>query len=124
MQQVVVKAYRGKQSVAFAAFERDSREMALQGYTPTSQAWAPGSYGCGAFLVALLLCVIIIGFLVFIYMLLVKPPGTLSVTYTRTGTEQLDSPSESGSGKSIAENLGGALGRKVGGMLSRKPKTP
>ena len=55
--------------------------MAAQGYFPTAQTWAPGTYGCGAFLLALLLCFIIIGIVVFIYMLIVKPAGTLSVTY-------------------------------------------
>jgi hypothetical protein len=55
--------------------------MANQGFYPTSQTWVPGSYGCGAFLLALLLCVILIGILVFIYMLIVKPAGTLTVTY-------------------------------------------
>jgi hypothetical protein len=55
--------------------------MAAVGYFPTSQSWAPGSYGCGAFLIALLLCVVFIGILVFVYMLIVKPDGTLSVTY-------------------------------------------
>lgn len=39
--------------------------------------------GCGSFLLALLLAVVLIGILVFIYMLLVKPEGTLSVTYER-----------------------------------------
>ena len=32
---------------------------------------------------ALLLCIVLIGFLIFIYMLVVKPQGTLTVTYVR-----------------------------------------
>ena len=56
--------------------------MATQGYYPTSQTWAPGSYGCGAFIFALILCLVLIGFLVFVYMLIVKPDGTLTVTYS------------------------------------------
>lgn len=36
-----------------------------------------------AFTVALLLCLLLIGILVFIYMLVVKPDGTLTVTYSR-----------------------------------------
>jgi hypothetical protein len=32
----------------------------------------------------LLLCIVLIGILVFIYMLIVKPEGTLTVTYART----------------------------------------
>jgi hypothetical protein len=78
---VVVKTYWGSQAAATAAFQRDAAKMAAEGYFPTSQVWLPGSYGCGAFLVALLLCIILIGILVFIYMLVVKPEGRLTVTY-------------------------------------------
>jgi len=81
MKQVIVKTYKGSQSAAAAEFSRDSQKMAEKGYFPTSQSWAPGAYGCGSFLVALILCVVLIGILIFIYMLIVKPPGTLSVTY-------------------------------------------
>jgi hypothetical protein len=80
-QQVIIKTYRGNQAQATAAFQTDSVKMAAQGYYPTSQTWAPGSYGCGAFLLALLLCFVLIGIVVFIYMLIVKPDGTLTVTY-------------------------------------------
>jgi hypothetical protein len=40
-----------------------------------------GVMGCGAFLVALLLPIVLVGLLTIIYMLLVKPEGTLTVTY-------------------------------------------
>ena len=79
--QVVVKSYKGSQKAANAAFRKDSAKMAAQGYFPSSQAWAQGAYGCGSFLLALILCVILIGILIFIYMVIVKPPGTLTVTY-------------------------------------------
>ncbi len=55
--------------------------MAANGYFPTSQSYAPGSYGCGAFILALILCFLLIGILVLVYMLIVKPDGVLSVTY-------------------------------------------
>ncbi len=80
--QVIIKTYKGSEASAAAAFQADSAKMAAQGYFPTAQNWAPGSYGCGAFLGALLLCVVIIGILIFVYMLLVKPDGTLTVTYS------------------------------------------
>ncbi len=88
-EQIIVKTYKGNQLEATKAFQADSAKMANQDYYPTSQTWAPGSYGCGAFLMALLLCFVFIGILVFIYMLIVKPPGTLTVTY------ELRLPSES-----------------------------
>jgi hypothetical protein len=83
---VIVRTYHGTQNSATAAFRRDAENLAKQGYVPMSEVWAPGSWGCGAFIVALLLCLIIIGFLVFIYMLIVKPGGALTVTYQYQGT--------------------------------------
>lgn len=82
MQQTIVKTYNGSQQQATNAYQADAAKMARQGYMPTSQVWVPGSYGCGSFILALLLCVILIGIVVFIYMLIVKPAGTLTVTYT------------------------------------------
>ncbi len=46
-----------------------------------SQVWAEGSWGCGAFLVALFLCIFLVGILIFVYLIVVKPAGTLTVTY-------------------------------------------
>ena len=80
-EKIFIKTYKGNQQQAIEAFQADASEMATQGYFPISQTWVAGSYGFGAFLVALLLCFIFIGLLVFIYMLIVKPAGTLSVTY-------------------------------------------
>ena len=82
--QVILKEYQGgKEATAAALFKNDSVKLAAQGYFPTSQSWAPGRWEPRAFLLALLLCFIFIGFLVFIYMLVVKPEGTLTVTYQR-----------------------------------------
>ena len=86
---VLVRAYRGNEWQARRSFQWEAAELAKDGYFPSSQSWAPGSYGCASFLVALLLCVLIVGILIFIYMILVKPPGTLSVTYQR---QQRDLP--------------------------------
>jgi hypothetical protein len=80
-QRVIVRTYKGSQSGAAQAFQRDAQKLAAQGYYPISQSWAPGSWSCGAFIVALLLAIVVIGILIFIYMLLVKPAGTLTVTY-------------------------------------------
>lgn len=87
MQQSIIKMYKGTQLRAIAAFQADASKMAVRGYYPTSQAWAPGEYGGGSFIGALLLCIILIGFLIFIYMLIVKPAGTLTVTYAYRAPE-------------------------------------
>jgi hypothetical protein len=78
---VIVRTYKGSQSGAAAAFQRDAQTLAAQGYHPVSQNWAQGSWGCGAFVIALILFIVLIGILIFIYMLIVKPAGTLTVTY-------------------------------------------
>lgn len=78
---ILVKTYKGSESSAARKCARDAAKMAEQGYFPVSQAWAPGAYGCGSFLFALVLCLILIGIIIFVYMLIVKPPGTLTVTY-------------------------------------------
>jgi hypothetical protein len=67
----LVRVYRGAQQAdATAAFQRDSEDLARQGYCPVSQTWAQGQWGSGARLIAVLL------------MLIVHPVGTLTVTYT------------------------------------------
>lgn len=78
---VLVRTYRGSAESAAKTFHAQAVEMAKQGYFPISQSYTPGAYTCGEFLFALLLFVIVIGVIIFIYMLLVKPPGTLQVTY-------------------------------------------
>jgi hypothetical protein len=80
-QQIVVKTYRGTEAEAIAAFQRDAPLMSQQGYYPISQTWTPGEWHPGCFLAALALCLLCIGIIVFFYMLIVKPPGTLAVTY-------------------------------------------
>ena len=105
--QIIVKMYKGKR--AAKAFKADSAKMAAQGYYPTSQAWAAGSYGCGAFLIAFLLCFVFgIGVLIFIYMAIVKPPGVLSVTY-ELGT----TPASSGFVPFVAEKTCPKCAEKV-----------
>lgn len=81
-QETLVKTYVGKQQAdATALFQRDANDLARIGYEPVTQSWAQGQWGCGAFLVALLLAIVLIGLLVFLYLLIVKPDGTLTVTY-------------------------------------------
>lgn len=86
---IVVRTYKGTQEQAIAAFQDDAHKMAAQGYIPVSQTWAPGSWGCGGFILALLLCLIVIGFIALIYMLIVKPDGSLTVTYEYRGVGQV-----------------------------------
>lgn len=85
----LVRTYRGSEAQAMEAYRRDAAGLAQDGYHPTSQVWAPGTWGCGAFLFAFLLCVILVGIIVLIYMVIVKPAGVLTVTYQ---LQQINSP--------------------------------
>ena len=78
---IVVREYKGKLREATTLFQQDATRMAAAGYYPTSQVYQPGSWGMGAFLIAILLFLVLIGILVFLYMIIVKPAGTLVVTY-------------------------------------------
>ncbi len=88
----VVRTYKGTQAQAAKDFQSEAAHLAPQGYVPTSQVWAPGSYGCGSFVLAALLCFVLVGVIVFIYMLIVKPPGVLTVTYQRVDAAPLSPP--------------------------------
>lgn len=90
----IVKTYKGNQEKAQKLFLQDAERMAKKGYQPVSENWQPGSYGFGDFLVALLLCFLLIGILVFIYMIIVKPAGTLTVTYRHGAQQAIEGGSE------------------------------
>ena len=77
----IIEEYKGNEAQARKLFLKDAEKKAKKGYYPTSENYTAGKYGVGAFILALLLCFILIGILVFIYMLIVKPAGTLTVTY-------------------------------------------
>jgi hypothetical protein len=83
--EIVVRRYSGNQINAYAAFQDDAAEMAQEGWYPVGQQYIAGSWGTRAFLIAVLLCVVLVGILIFIYMLLVKPTGVLVVTYQSRG---------------------------------------
>ncbi len=80
----VIREYKGKQQKdANSEFAKEAQQFAALGYTVTSQSWAQGQWGCGAWLIALL-CILLVGLglLIIAYMVIVKPAGTLTVTYT------------------------------------------
>lgn len=80
-QPFIIKSYKGRMEAATTLFEIDAIVMEKQGYTSRSQNYEIGSYGCAAFLFALLLCFFIIGLPILFYMIIVKPVGKLIVTY-------------------------------------------
>jgi hypothetical protein len=119
----VVRTYRGhQQSDVVPAFQAEAKLFADHGYVPTSQSWAPGQWGCGAFLIALLLAIVIIGLLIFLYLLLIKPDGTLTVVYARqapapTKTESMPIPEPPAAGD-LSTRLAQLDAARQGGLIT------
>ncbi len=86
MEHSIVKKYEGDGDGAVEAFMIDAARMAESGYYPASQVWVPSSYGTTTFMISALLCIVVIGFFMLAYMLIVSPGGTLTVTYLRQAT--------------------------------------
>lgn len=84
----IVRTYRGRQqSDAIATFQNEASILASQGYMPTSQSWGAGQWRPSDFLAALFLAIFLVGIVLFIYLLVIKPEGTLTVTYVRRAPE-------------------------------------
>lgn len=87
---VVVRTYRGSTQSAAWAFQRDAAAMASAGYSPVSQQYVPGSWGAGPFLLGVVALLFFgLGILVLAYLLIVKPDGTLSVTYAMAAPQHV-----------------------------------
>ena len=83
--ETISRRYHGSPDASNRRYRKEAKRLARKGWSPVSERYEQGSWGIFAFLVALLLCLILIGILVFIYMLIVKPKGkgVLYVTYER-----------------------------------------
>jgi Flp pilus assembly protein TadB len=115
---VIVRSYRGYNADdAVHKFEREAPNLAQSGYTPTGQTWAAGQWGCGAFFAALLLTVVGIGVLILLYMLIVKPEGTLTVTYTPT-VRPPPAPVEQAADSSLTGRLAQLDAARDAGLIS------
>lgn len=80
----LVRTYRGhRQSEAIASYVKDAETLAQRGYAPASQSWGDGQWDGGSFLIALILSLFGIGLIMLAYMAIIRPDGTLCVTYRR-----------------------------------------
>jgi hypothetical protein len=79
---LTVRTYRGhQQSEAIASYVRDAETLAQRGYAPVGQSWGDGQWDGGYFILALILSLFGIGLIVLAYMAIIRPDGTLCVTY-------------------------------------------
>jgi hypothetical protein len=78
----LVRMYRGhEQTEAVASFVKDAEMLAGRGYAPLGQSWGDGQWDGAYFLLALLLSLFGIGLILLAYMAIIRPDGTLCVTY-------------------------------------------
>lgn len=83
-QSTLVRSYRGRQSAAITKFQLEAARLELESFEPSNQMWEPGNWGCLAFVLAACLIPLFgIGLLIILGLIIVKPPGTLTVTYKR-----------------------------------------
>ena len=81
-EEVILRTYWAKDPAgAIRWYQRDLDVLVEHGYVPSSQCWVPGEWGFGAFLAALLLMPVVVGFVILMYVLIVKPAGVLTATY-------------------------------------------
>jgi hypothetical protein len=84
----VVRTYEAHtQRDAVARYVADAGALAGRGYVPVGQSWGDGQWDAGFFLFALLLSLFGIGLIVLAYMAIVRPDGTLCVTYALRGRQ-------------------------------------
>ena len=107
----IVEEYTARRaSDALGLFKEDAKKKAKEGYVPESWNWEEGRWGTGHFVFAFLLCFVLVGIPVIVYMLIVNPHGTLTVTYVHKGVKEAgvqsldDKTSLEGAGKVCASD--------------------
>lgn len=73
--------YRGKYERVAAQAEGEAQVLASHHWFPISQTYIPGSWGTGAWVLAFLTLVFLIGIIILAYMIAAKPAGELVVVY-------------------------------------------
>jgi hypothetical protein len=77
----MIRRYGGSYRTATRAFEADAALHAELQWAATSVGYVPGQWRLTDFVVAFLLMPIVVGWVVLAYLVAVKPPGELVVTY-------------------------------------------
>jgi hypothetical protein len=82
--EVMVRTYRGRnQAESAELFAEDAVKLADEGWVVAAQAWVEGDWSSGAYLVAAILVIFIIGIALLVLFGMYKPKRTLMVTYQR-----------------------------------------
>lgn len=123
----LTRSYHGSPEEIESLRRADEKSLATKEYFPKSQNFVPGSWGTGAYLLGVVLILVFgLGLLVLIYLVAVKPAGTLTVVYERTGEPQalkgaVESPQ--GSEPNHADRLRRLEALKTEGLISTEEYT-
>ena len=77
----ITRRYPGKYQQAMADYQRDAADLTRTYWYPVNQQYTQGSWGCGAWILAFLALVFVVGIIILAYMIVVRPAGELVVTY-------------------------------------------
>ncbi len=78
----VVRTYTGReQQDVVARYVSDAETLATRGYEPVGQSWGDGQWDAALFVLALILSLFGIGLILLAYMAIIRPSGSLVVTY-------------------------------------------
>jgi hypothetical protein len=82
--EAMVRTYHGRNQAASAElFAEDAVKLAEEGWVVAAQAWVEDDWSSGAYLVAAILVIFIVGIALLILFGIYKPKRTLMVTYQR-----------------------------------------
>jgi hypothetical protein len=70
----------------------EARNLERWGYVAVSQNYSPDKWGAGAWIVAFVAMVVLVGIIVLAYMIVTPPAGTLVVTYERRAPDSPAAP--------------------------------
>jgi len=85
----LVRMYGGRaQREAIASYVQDAEALAQRGYAPVGQGWGDGQWDGAYFLLALVLSPSGIGLILLAYMAIIRPDGTLCITYRLRAEER------------------------------------
>jgi len=86
-EEVILRTYWASKPIdAITWFQRDLDNLVEHGYVPATQSWAQGEWGVGSFLIALVLTPFGIGVVIFLFLVVVRPVGTLTATFVLRGS--------------------------------------
>ncbi len=81
---ILARIYPGIHEAAVELFQMDAELLADQGYLPVGQSYAEGRWRTSVVILVILASAVVIGLPFLAYMIVVRPPGSLAVTYELT----------------------------------------